>query len=246
MNAASQKDADFFADFFVNGVSGKPRNARIVYAHDHAESGDEDMKNFHIIVCIKPLNSFPVYAIVQDLDPARQSVMHHAVDMGVNIMLDMPYEEQPKHSSADFLGIEETQAEQMLPVVPVVPVSDDSGSDSGPDDILPEIPEENDEPEPAPAPEPKKALLPLSVARPVTISKPKVPTPVVAAAAPQPKPSEKTEPPKSQIEIHMESGERALDKALNSLDHITASAKTPMMHSNVSELRFENEERKDK
>jgi hypothetical protein len=185
------------------------------------------MKNFHIIVCIKPLNSFPVYAIVQDLDPARQSVMRHAVDMGVNIMLDMPYEEQPKHSSADFLGIEETQVEQMLPVVPVV-VSDDSGSDSGPDDILPEIPEENEEPAPAPAPEPKKTLPPLPVARPVT------------------KISEKTEPPKSQIEIHMESGERALDKALNSLDHITASAKTPMMHSNVSELRFENEERKDK
>ena len=246
MNDASPKDAEFFADFFVNGAPGKPHNARILYAHDDAEAGDENMKNFHIIVCIKPLNNFPVYAIVQDLDPARQPVMRHSVDMGVNITLDMRYELQPKHSSADFLGIEEKQAEQMLPM-PVVPVvSDDSGSDSGPDDI-PEIPEGNEEPGPGPEPEPKKVLPPIPLARPVTNLKLKVPTPAaVAADAPQPKTAEKPEPPKSQIAIHMESGERALDKALNGLNKLTASAKTPMMHSDVSELRFENEERKDK
>jgi hypothetical protein len=246
MNDASPKDAQFFAEFFVNGASGKPHNARILYSNDDAEDGGENPNNFHVIVCTRPLNDFPVYAIVQDLDPVQQSVMRHAVDMGVNITLDVPYSAQPKHLSADFLGIEEIRAEAAQPRMPPV-VSDDSGSDSGPDDIMPVIPEEeeNEEPEREPEqeperePEPEKALPPKAPTKVTPKPKPK-PKP-----QPQPQTPEKPEPPKTQIEIHMESGEKALDKALISLDKITASAKTPMLHSNVSELKIANGERKE-
>lgn len=232
MNVASKRNADFFADFFVNGVVGKSRNARILYSQD-AEGDGEKPNNFHVIVCTKPLNEFPVYAIVQDLDPARQSAMRHAVDMGVNITLDVPYDAQPNHFSANFLGIEIREAEEVraqaaqMPPPAVVPDSD-SGLDS---DFAPE----------------EMELAPISVAM-APPTKPKVSTPVaaaVAAPAPQPQTPQKPEPPKSQIEIHMASGGKALDKALNKLDELTASVKTPMLHSNVFELKIANEERKE-
>jgi hypothetical protein len=248
MNAASRSNADFFESFFINGVVGKPRNARILYAHDAGTS--EKMNNFHVIVCIKPLNRFPVYAIVQDLDPVRQSVMRHSVDMGVDITLDMKYETQPNRYSADFLGIGFGMREPRMAKAPlaVVPESDESESDFSPE-------EEREEEPVLPLQEPaimeKAVPLPLPHAPaanpPIIKTKPKIPTrvpqtPKKPEAVPEPT---EPAPPKTQIELYMASGEKALDKALNSLDKLTTTAKTPMLHSNVSELRFENAERKD-
>jgi hypothetical protein len=251
MNASSKRNAEFFASFFVNGVGGKPRNARILYAPD-AVSGIK-VNNFHIIVCTRPLNDFPVYAIVQDLDPARQSVMRHSVDMGVDVTLDMSYDSQPSRISAEFLGIElgagpRESEEVQVQVAP--PESDDSGSDF---DFAPEEREEpilqSQEPAKMAAAIPTGPIPPVSPGIPPIVMKPKpINRSQVPKSTPQ-KPESAREPepqlPKSQIDIHLESGGKALDKALNSLDKLTTNAKTPMLHSKISELKFENAERKE-
>ena len=66
----SQSQLQFNSKFFCNGCSGggSQPNARILYSDD-----DKADARYHVIVCMQPMNSFPVYGIVQYSAPDNSS-----------------------------------------------------------------------------------------------------------------------------------------------------------------------------
>jgi hypothetical protein len=67
----SQSHLQFNSKFFCNGCSGggSQPNARILYSDDD----DKADERYHVIVCMQPMNSFPVYGIVQYGAPDNSS-----------------------------------------------------------------------------------------------------------------------------------------------------------------------------